>query len=91
MFNNRKMNILKVYNYFDNIENVKSSQNRYVQYLFPFFPEFVFGSLRSKGQTESHRIVRVESQNRNFIQTNKGVQVKNVLPNNCANNNCLFE
>ena len=37
MFNNRKMNILKVYNYFDNIENVKSSQNRYVQYLFPFF------------------------------------------------------
>ena len=31
------MNILKVYNYFDNIENVKSSQNRYVQYLFPFF------------------------------------------------------
>ena len=61
MFNNRKMNILKVYNYFDNIENVKSSQNRYVQYLFPFFQNSFLDRSEAK-DNGSHRIVRVESQ-----------------------------
>ncbi len=90
MFNNRKMNILKVYNYFDNIENVKSSQNRYVQYLFPFFQNSFLDHSEAKDKRIAPDCSHRES-NTNFIQATKGVQVKNVLPNNCANNNCLFE
>ena len=55
---------------------------------FPF-SRIRFGSLWNEKVEESHQD-RPESK-RIDIQTIKGVQVKNVLPNNCANNNCLFE
>ena len=58
---------------------------------FPFFQNSFLDHSEAKDKRNRTRIVRVESQNRNFIQATKGVQVKNVLPNNCANNNCLFE
>ena len=53
------------------------------------FSRIRFGSLWNEKVEESHQD-RPESK-RIDIQTIKGVQVKNVLPNNCANNNCLFE
>ena len=53
------------------------------------FSRIRFGSLWNEKVEESHQD-RPESKPID-IQTTKGVQVKNVLPYNCANNNCLFE
>ena len=84
------MNILKVYNYFDNIENVKSSQNRYVQYLFPFFQNSFLDHSEAKDKRIAPDCSHRES-NTKFHSSHQRSTGKKVLPNNCANNNCLFE